>query len=240
MCTVIFWHQAVPGVSTLFAFNRDEFLARPTRGFHRYAPWGEVFVVGGRDLVSGGTWFAIGPAVTAALTNHHGETPPGPGEKTRGDLVLMAATARSLDEARARLSREQGPAYGPFHLLVTDHHRALYVTNHAGPLRVDDVGPGRHVLANKGLNVTADPRTAEVKARLDAAPAALPAVLRTAKQALSGHGETGPCFHLGPYGTRMSGLYVRHQDGREHLEATPGPPGESTYRILDPATGAPR
>lgn len=239
MCTVVFYHRALPGTSTLFAFNRDEMLARPTRGFHRYAPFGDVSVVGGRDLISGGTWFAIGPRVVAALTNHHHGTPGGPGTKTRGDLVLRAATAPTLDMARAQVSRQRGEDYGPFHLLVTDHEHAFVATNQDGPLALEGVAPGRHVLANRGLDRWADDRTRLVSERMAQAPADVGAVLRTAKSTLSGHGPIGPCFHLGPYGTRMSGLYVRRDDGSAHLEASPGPPGETPYRVLDPRTGRP-
>ena len=69
MCVVFFAFDAIPGVPLLLAFNRDEFLSRPTEPCHIWPD--HPHVLGGRDITGGGTWLGITKHGRAAfLTNY--------------------------------------------------------------------------------------------------------------------------------------------------------------------------
>lgn len=56
MCCAFFWLNAHPQLLLLLAFNRDEFLGRPTERLH---VWKDADIIGGRDRVNGGTWLGM-------------------------------------------------------------------------------------------------------------------------------------------------------------------------------------
>jgi uncharacterized protein with NRDE domain len=79
-----------PAWPLLLAANRDEKLDRPSRppGCH----WiDQPDVLGGLDVLAGGTWLAINRAgVVAAVLNRLGSLGPAPGKRSRGVLPLLA------------------------------------------------------------------------------------------------------------------------------------------------------
>ena len=82
----------------LWAFNRDEFLERPTAPL---SVWAAPRIVAMRDERSGGTFFAIGRHVVAGLTNDRSGGRPLPGALSRGELVVAAAAAHSSRKDRS-------------------------------------------------------------------------------------------------------------------------------------------
>jgi len=68
MCLLLIAVRCVPGRPLLLLGNRDEFRARASAAA---APWREdARVVGGRDLVAGGSWLALNRnGRFAAVTN---------------------------------------------------------------------------------------------------------------------------------------------------------------------------
>ncbi len=57
MCLAFFWLRAHPQLLLLLAFNRDEYLERATADLHVWED--DPTIIGGRDLVNGGTWLGI-------------------------------------------------------------------------------------------------------------------------------------------------------------------------------------
>lgn len=127
----------------MLAANRDERHARPT------AParwWPEpASILGGRDLVAGGTWLGVArTGRVAALTNIH-EHAPRAAPRSRGELVATFLQGSApADEFSAELTPVLD-RYGPFNLLLYDGEQLCYVSNRASPRALSD---GLHVLSN--------------------------------------------------------------------------------------------
>jgi uncharacterized protein with NRDE domain len=232
MCTVIVALGVARDAPLVIAHNRDEFLARPSRDVDVWIPdESERPVVAGRDEISGGTWFAVGPHVTACVTNDRRHGRPVPGIVSRGRLVTDAATASSVEEGCERVLRYRAGDVGPFHLLVTDGNAMVHITNAGGHIRVASVRPGVHVLGNFDLDDANDPIVRGVRSRIAAVPHATVDDLVVAMQSnLRMHGEGSPCLHVSDvYGTRASGV-VSLGGPTERLWTTAGPSCTTDWR----------
>jgi uncharacterized protein with NRDE domain len=142
MCLIAVGFGASHAYALVLVANRDERHARPT------AParwWESEGVLGGRDLVAGGTWLGIArTGRVAALTNIH-EPERAPAPRSRGELVATflhgsASAAEFGASLRPVLDR-----YGPFNLLLYDGEQLGYVSNRAPPAALTH---GIHVLSN--------------------------------------------------------------------------------------------
>jgi uncharacterized protein with NRDE domain len=119
MCSIIL-RTGPDGV--LIGANRDEMLARSWEPPAEYWPG----VIGGRDVVGGGTWMAINRhGVMAAVLNRHGSLGPAPGMRSRGELPLMALRETSAAAATSCLSSLNAGAYRSFNLVVADRDGAF-------------------------------------------------------------------------------------------------------------------
>ncbi|MFC4062104.1 NRDE family protein [Planomonospora corallina] len=141
MCTVVV--SVAPGAALplILAGVRDEFTGRP------WVPPAEHWpgLVGGRDLLAGGTWLAVDPVArrAAALLNGHGVPVPGPARRSRGELPLLAAAAGRLPELD--LTR-----YDPFHLVLAEPSGArLWSWDGAGRTETE-LPAGTHMIVNSG------------------------------------------------------------------------------------------
>lgn len=135
MCVAAIAWQAHPRWRMVAIANRDEYHHRPTARLSRW----DSGVIAGRDLQAGGTWLGIGPGERFALvTNFRVDGFPRPGMASRGQLVTDWLEGRE-SESSAHMN--------PFHLIRTDHSRALHLTNH--PATVDaELPPGIHGISN--------------------------------------------------------------------------------------------
>lgn len=229
MCTLIALFDVHPDTPLVLALNRDEFLERPTTPIHR---WADAPLVAGRDDESGGTWFAVGTHVVAGITNHRRGNGSPRGTRSRGEIVVRAATAGSGDEVADFLMAEDPEGFGGFHLLVSDGATLRCFTNADGTMREERAGPGVHVLGNYGLDDPDDPIVQNVGAAArelvaggpdnDALTAGLQDILRR-------HGEGWPCVHYGPFGTRMSAVLAWPLPA-SRLVVTEGPACEAQWR----------
>ena len=87
MCTLIVIHRVVPGLPAVFAANRDEYFDRPATGPIVLDP--ALGIVGGKDLVAGGTWMGLTPGgFFAGLTNQRQYGGPDRARRSRGEVVL--------------------------------------------------------------------------------------------------------------------------------------------------------
>jgi uncharacterized protein with NRDE domain len=149
VCLILFAHQCRADLPLVLLANRDEFLARPSTPL---APWAEVpGVVGGRDLVAGGSWLGVGrDGRWAAVTNiREGERIP-PGGSSRGWLVrdYLRSTAAPGDFASLLMLR--GADYAGFNLLLGAVGEIWYVSNRTtAPARLP---PGGYGLSNGRLD----------------------------------------------------------------------------------------
>jgi uncharacterized protein with NRDE domain len=148
MCLIALAHGASVEHALVLAANRDERHARPTAP----ARWWEepAAILGGRDLLAGGTWLGVARAGrVAALTNIH-EPRRAPAPRSRGELVATFLRGRA---SAAEFSAELRPLlgrYGAFNLLLYDGERLHYASNRAAPRAL---ARGIHVLSNADATV---------------------------------------------------------------------------------------
>jgi len=116
MCLIIVAHRVSSRFPLVIAANRDEDYLRPSRAAHAWDDAPDV--IGGRDLVAGGSWLAIRrDGRWAAVTNLRGSAKQ-PDSRSRGALVsgFVLGDTAPLDYASA-IARE-ADAYAGFHLLA--------------------------------------------------------------------------------------------------------------------------
>jgi Transport and Golgi organisation 2 len=143
MCTAIL--SVEPGAPVLLAGIRDEFTGRawepPARHWPEYPG-----LIGGRDLVAGGTWLAVAPAAhrVSCVLNGRGRPAPADGRRSRGVLPLQAA-------AEGKLVRDDLAAFDPF-LLISAEPGAAVLWGWDGDTLIErDLPPGLHLVVNSGL-----------------------------------------------------------------------------------------
>jgi uncharacterized protein with NRDE domain len=167
MCLLIAVAGVIEDAPLLVAANRDEFYAReavPMTVLREDGPR----VLGGRDLVAGGTWMAVNQhGVVAALTNKPTDGPRDPTKRSRGEIPLLLAAQSSAAAAVDALESGSTPGeFNPCWVLVGDRH-SLYYVDMTGPGQLESrrLPPGVHILENKPLG---DPsaKVDRVRARL--------------------------------------------------------------------------
>ncbi|MBV8305030.1 MAG: NRDE family protein [Acidimicrobiia bacterium] len=222
MCTILIAWRCHPGVPLVLAANRDEFLGRPAT-----APGVLVDrprIVGGRDLLAGGTWLAVAAdGRVAAVTNRRSEL-RDPSRRSRGELPL--ATLAAGDDAGVRRFVEglDPAAYNPFNLLAVSRTQALVVHGHE-PLEVLDLTPGPHVLTVHDVDDAHEPRVEHLRTGLDraASEAGGPEELLAAMEELLRDPEWS-CVHGDLYGTVSSSSVIVRDDGDITYRHAPGRP----------------
>lgn len=113
---------------------------------------GDPRIIGGRDLVAGGTWLAVNEhGVVAGLTNRPSPEGRDPTKRTRGVLPVALAAERAAEEA-VRVAATLDPGeFNPCWLVVGDSHSLFLIdmtaTDH-GP-GVTALDPGLVVLENR-------------------------------------------------------------------------------------------
>jgi len=143
MCTAVL--SITPGLPMLLVGVRDELTDRawepPARHWPEYPG-----LVGGRDLLAGGTWLAVAPRErrVACVLNGRGTMAPERSRRSRGVLPLRAATGHELD-------RSELTGFDPFHLLTAEPGRAALQSWDGARLTERELGPGLHFMVNSGL-----------------------------------------------------------------------------------------
>jgi uncharacterized protein with NRDE domain len=252
MCTLIMGLGVLGSGSFVVGANRDEDPGRPSLApalLESNPP-----VVGGRDRLAGGTWFAIrdGRAVVAVFnrrpvrpserrgSSHDADLDP----RSRGLLALDVATsdpevsgdayaASALAEAE-KSTREN--RYAPFSLVCVTE-RVGWVMSHAdaGPVRVQSLTPGWHIITHADLDDSSEPRTRRLlqaverwqAAGVDQAVERMFELLSLHDEAGAGPGTPGPgtavCIHEGRMVTVSSSVFARHGEEARyvHVEGRP-------------------
>jgi uncharacterized protein with NRDE domain len=143
MCLIVVAHRAGERYALALAANRDEHHARPSAAADWWADLPNV--VGGRDLVAGGSWLALSRAGSLAAVTNFAEPGAAPASRSRGLIVRDFVAVPDL--ARPALLRE-AHQYGPFSALLLAEGRLDYVSNRGAAVRL---APGLHSLGNAAL-----------------------------------------------------------------------------------------
>ncbi|CAD5173749.1 uncharacterized protein LOC135609879 [Musa acuminata AAA Group] len=155
MCIAAWIWQAHPLYPLVLLFNRDEYHDRPTKPV---AWWGEGHrkILGGRDVLAGGTWLGCTKDGRLAFLTNVLEPDHLPCARTRGDLpVRFLQSWKSPLEFAEELVMEARD-YNGFNLILADIPSKLmvYISNRPKeePISIQVVSPGLHVLSNAKLN----------------------------------------------------------------------------------------
>lgn len=252
MCLLIALFQVVPGAPLVVAANRDERLDRqaiPVTVLRARNPR----ILGGRDLLAGGTWLAVSePGVVAGLTNQPTANGRDPTKRSRGELPLACCGHPTAAHAAAALVAEVDPArYNPCWMLVGDRDAlfSVAIAPGASAPEVHRLGRGLHVLENASLQA-GSPKAAFVRdlveQRLAGHPDPSPGVVADLLQAVlrdhrpavpeartdaSGRvwpaSLTAACVHADKFGTRSSAVITVPAVGLPSLLVADGKPCEA-------------
>ena len=230
MCLLAVLYHAHPEAPVVIAANRDERYARAAESIQVLRP-GAPRVLGGRDVLAGGTWLAVNEhGVYAGVTNRPSLTGRDPSRRSRGKLPLaLADHGRARDAVAAFQKSTRCSEYNPCWLLVGDRDALFYVVVGGNETpEVEEISRGVHVLENRPL----DPVSAKAEMIRQAfipAPAWLgPTLLSELHGVLRSHevpaanlreeGDQGTsarplqvhaaCVHTTDYGTRSATLII--------------------------------
>ena len=249
MCTLILGLGILGPGSLLLGANRDESPDRPSTDPSMLSerPW----VVGGRDLVSGGTWLAVREArFVTALMNRR----PVPGDerdvttlRSRGLLCLDVATsagrksASFLDRALGLVRRDPYAHCTLVGVGVDGEAWALHTgAGGAGEATTTPIARGWHVITHQDLDDRTEPRTAWLVDRLagqmprnvDEAVEFLMGLLRVHGD--EGNGAPAVCIHRDFFPTVSSSILALGVPGGGRYLHSPGPPCTTEYRDFTP------
>jgi uncharacterized protein with NRDE domain len=219
----------------MLAANRDELIARPSAppGILQASP----LILGGRDLVAGGTWLAVAAdgRICAVTNRHPADAPPvapDPSRRSRGEIPLALLTSDPADIPQ-RLAGLGPGVYNPVNVLWLDADRALVAhVDDSGPVRVVDLAPGPHVLTTRDVDDARNPKVAMLRAGVDRALAAggdAEGIMKGLRAILADHTSASDspvdaaCIHGDVYGT-VSASTVMVQASRVTYEHAPGRP----------------
>lgn len=248
MCTLAVYFQEFPHHPVVIAANRDELLTRPST-----APtllWKSPWIVGGKDLIAGGTWLGVNAAgMVAGVLNRRTPTAADPCKRSRGQLCLEVLKRCHPEEALAFLATQRAQDYNPFNLLMATPASAYVAYSFADTISVQPLKPGLHLLTNLNLDDPTCPRIARSYQRFAQAgqtflrSSSLTEFRSLLHTILSNHvAPLDPrdpttsgslCIHTDSYGTRSSSLivYTPALNDYRHFFA-PGPPCTSSYHEI--------
>jgi len=255
VCLLITLFRVVPGVPLMVAANRDERLDRPAV-VATVLRERDPRILGGRDLLAGGTWLAVSDeGVVAGLTNQPTTDGRDLSKRSRGELPLICAAQPTAKQAVDALAAGVDPArYNPCWMLVGDRDTLFSVGIGPGSPapEIEQLEPGLHVLENAPLRAQS-PKAVFIRELVEqrladqpgAGPAAvaqiLQAVLRDHRPTVSepradASGRVWPlsltaaCAHAEGYGTRSSAIITVLAVGRPAMLVADGRPCETPMR----------
>jgi uncharacterized protein with NRDE domain len=147
MCLLLLALNRVPGRPWLLLGNRDEFHARPTAPARA---WDDAHdIVGGRDLLAGGTWLAVHRAGRYAAVTNVRIASPRKAAQSRGTLVADFVAGQLAPQAYLNAIAVRRDEFGPFNLVVGDATGAGFLSSIDGVVRPLDEGV--HAFSNGSL-----------------------------------------------------------------------------------------
>jgi uncharacterized protein with NRDE domain len=212
------------------AANRDEKLDRPWQPPQLLVP--SPPVLGGRDLVGGGSWLAVNldSGFVVAVTN--ARLGARPGNRSRGQLVVELATEPSLVEAIALFTELDLTSYGPANLLLADRERTILATNTPQPW-LQERSDGVVALRNEPLDAPGQSTgwAASLGSELIRRE---PVTAETLATLLARHDGPDPlCRHGNGYGTVCASILRLGRSSKLELSFAPGPPCTTELAAVD-------
>ena len=261
MCTLVVLRHVHPEWPLVLAANRDELYARPASGPQVLLP--SPRTVGGRDLVRQGTWMGVmDGGLFVGLTNQRGSADLARAPRSRGEVVLRALEAGSVEGIERYLSGLEPREYNAFNLLYGNAEvlRVAHVRPGSERIVSEEVPPGVHVLPNDMLNTPSMPKVARARLLAESAARrpwpecvqALKGMLadhelpERAPEVLPGEGVDAPelrerlrqyqalCIHTEGYGTRSSAILALAPGWVGHYLAADEAPCQGEYRDVTP------
>jgi len=252
VCIVVFAYKAHPGYRLILGANRDEFYDRPTAPMAYWDSAPEI--LGGRDLLRGGTWLGITTGGRFGLvTNYRDSVARFGSAPSRGGLVTAFLQSSRPPAEYLRDLEPRANDYEGFNLLLGDGEDLWLFSNRDG--RIRRIQPGIYGLSNHVLD-TPWPKVRRGKRmmknllkRASPAPPDLFELLEDRHQppdeelpdtgvGLARERMLAPIFvESDTYGTRSSTALLIGADSRVTIaEKTHGTPEGSTvvYRWLQP------
>jgi uncharacterized protein with NRDE domain len=163
MCLLVLAWRCHARYRLVVAANRDEFHARAAAPL---GPWdAPAGVIGGRDLLAGGAWFAVDTRQRFGMVTNFREfgrrrrSAPSRGELIPGFLSGDLAPADHL-----RQLETDAPGYAGFNLLLGNRDSLWYASNRADQF-ARELPPGIYGLSNEFLD-TPWPKLMRVRAQL--------------------------------------------------------------------------
>ena len=231
MCTLVVAVSVWASAPLVVAANRDEQLARPAAPPYRWRRDDEPFVFAPRDLSAGGTWLGVRGAMFVGITNRFMGRVPPPGPRSRGELVLDALAAGSVEAAAERIAGLDPGMHNPFHLVMADRWGARLVWNDGERHHHEVLAAGLHVITERSRGAAPTERDGLLRRRLEERQWGSEPGIDEWRGLLSEHAASaleGPCVHADDreYGTRCStvvrvegGIGFWHADGRPCVTA---------------------
>ena len=233
MCTILVAWRIDPEAPLMIAANRDELVARPTEGPQALVD--EPRIVGGRDVLAGGTWMAVAHDGRVAAVTNRRVGARDPARRSRGELPV-SLLRRGGDAGAERAMGALDPAeYNPANVLYASREHA-FVTHLEGLRpRLVELTPGLHAVTTVELDDPDDAKVGRLLAGMEAIVARShpveEAVVRL-EHLLEDHGPDrragidAACIHGDVYGTRSSSSVILWADGRITFRHAPGRPCE--------------
>jgi uncharacterized protein with NRDE domain len=149
VCLILLAWQQHRDYPLVLAANRDEYYSRPTAPAR---PWqDQPGIIGGRDLLQGGSWLAMGPNGRFAVVTNFREPPPAVDPPlSRGRLVSDFLLEESDPAEYLAGVEQQGKLYRGFSLLVGDRSTVGYLSNRVSGYRL--LEPGLYGVSNALLD----------------------------------------------------------------------------------------
>jgi uncharacterized protein with NRDE domain len=257
VCLILVAFRVNPDIPLVVAANRDEYYARPSEPPSR-VPSSHPAIVAGRDAERGGTWMGFTAAgFFAGLTNQRTVGPPEPARRSRGEVVMRALRAGSVEGVERFLAETDAREYNPFHLVFGDAAGVRVASTRPDEARiaVQALSPGVHMLANGPLDART-PKTARAevlvrpwiekpwaelrpalqrlladheKPRMDDVPPSPSWMPRSVAQELQ-----AICVHTEPYGTRSATVAALRPGHTDDYWFAPGAPCKAAYEDITP------
>ncbi len=237
MCTFILLFRPAHAFPMLIAANRDEMLDRPWTPPAAHWP-DRPCVVGGMDLLAGGTWLAVnGAGLVAGVLNRTGSLGPQAGRRSRGELPLRALRHGSAAAAAAAMAGLDGSAYRSFNLVLADAHGAYCLRGLGeGAVGVAALAPGLHMVTANDPDDLANPRVARHLPKFAAAEPPCPPDWRAWPALLADDGgRFAEALNVPPtqgFGTASSALLAAGPPGVRQFLFAAGTPGQAPYRAV--------
>ena len=149
MCLILFAVEQSPTYPLVVAANRDEQHARATLAADYWQDNPDI--LGGRDLVAGGTWLGLSRSGRFAAVTNFAEPAPDPiPPRSRGELTADFLAGDMDCETYLTGITKKAAEYRGFNLLISDGSSVWYYSNQN--VSFQPLAPGYYGLSNQLLD----------------------------------------------------------------------------------------